>query len=72
VGTQLNQKAKSLFLLGFEQMMCRLQPQMVLFHGRIPTEITAKMDGTNGENSPIIVPIAAYQERLRTIDMGVT
>jgi hypothetical protein len=45
---------------------------MVLFHGRIPTEITAKMDGTNGENSPIIVPIAAYQERLRTIDMGVT
>ena len=72
VGTQLNQKAKSLFLLGFEQMMCRLQPQMVLFHGRIPAEITAKMDGTNGENSPIIVPIAAYQERLRTIDMGVT
>ena len=72
VGTQLNERSKSLFLLGYQQMMSRLQPKMVLFHGRIPAEITAKMEGTNGENSPIIVPIAAYQERLRTIDMGVT
>ena len=71
VGTQLNERSKSLFLLGYQQMMSRLQPKMVLFHGRIPAEITAKMDSTNGENSPIIVPIAAYQERLRTIDMGV-
>ena len=72
VGTQLNERSKSLFLLGYQQMMSRLQPKMVLFHGRIPAEITAKTDGTKGENSPIIVSIAAYQERLRTIDMGVT
>jgi len=72
VGTQLNEQSKRLFLLGYQQMMSRLQPKIVLFHGRIPAEITAKMDGTNGENSPIIVPIAAYQERLRKIDMGVT
>ena len=68
VGTQLNERSKRLFLLGYQQMMSRLQPKIVLFHGRIPAEITAKMEGTNGENSPIIVPIAAYQERLRKID----
>lgn len=72
VGTQLNERSKSLFLLGYQQMMSRLQPKMVLFHGRIPAEITAKMDGMKGENSPVIVPIAAYQERLRKIELGVT
>ena len=71
VGTQLNERSKRLFLLGYQQMMSRLQPKIVLFHGRIPAEITAKMEGTNGENSPIIVPIAAYQERLRKIETGV-
>ena len=72
VGTQLNERSKRLFLLGYQQMMSRLQPKMVLFHGRIPAEITVKMGGTNGENSPIIVPVSAYQERLRKIEMGVT
>ena len=72
VGTQLNERSKSLFLLGYQQMMSRLQPKIVLFHGRIPAEITAKIEGSNAENSPIIVPIAAYQERLRKIEMGVT
>ena len=72
VGTQLNERSKRLFLLGYQQMMSKLQPQMVLFHGRIPAEITAKMEDANGENSPVIVPIAAYQERLRKIDLGVT
>ena len=72
VGTQLNERSKSLFLLGYQQMMSRLQPKMVLFHGRIPAEITAKMDGIKGENSPVIVPIAAYQEHLRKIELGVT
>ena len=72
VGTQLNERSKNLFLLGYQQMMSRLQPKIVLFHGRIPAEITVKMGGTNGENSPIIVPVPAYQERLRKIDLGVT
>ena len=72
VGTQLNERSKRLFLLGYQQMMSRLQPKMVLFHGRIPAEITAKLEDANGENSPVIVPIAAYQERLRKIDLGVT
>ena len=72
VGTQLNERSKRLFLLGYQQMMSRLQPKIVMFHGRIPAEITAKMGGTNGENSPIIVPVPAYQESLRKIEMGVT
>ena len=72
VGTQMERKAKSLFLLGYEQMISRLQPQMVLFHGRIPGEITTKMAAMYGENGPKLVPVPAYQERLRKIETGVT
>jgi hypothetical protein len=59
VGTQLNERSKRLIMLGFRQMMSRLQPKTVLFHGRIPADSPVKMEGTNGDNSPIIVPIAA-------------
>ena len=72
VGTQMERRAKSLFLLGYEQMISRLQPKMVLFHGRIPGEITTKMAAMYGENGPKLVPVAAYQERLRKIETGVT
>ena len=72
VGTQMERRAKSLFLLGYEQMISRLQPKMVLFHGRIPGEITTKMAAMYGENIPKLVPVAAYQERLRKIETGVT
>ena len=72
VGTQLNERSKRLFLLGYEQMMSRLQPKIVLFHGRIPAEITAKTGVDNGGDSPVIVSILAYQERLRKIEMEVT
>ena len=65
VGTQLQMEAKRLFLLGYEQMISRLQPKMVLFHGRIPAEISMKMAGSDKEKAPRIVPISAYQERLR-------
>lgn len=71
VGTQLNERSKSLFLLGYEQMMSRLQPKIVLFHGRIPAEITSKTGVDNGDDSPVIVPVPAYQERLRKIEMEV-
>ena len=72
VGTQLNERSKRLFLLGYQQMMSRLQPKMVLFHGRIPDEISTKMAAMYGENGPKLVPVAAYQERLRKIETGVT
>ena len=67
VGTQLQPEAKRLFLLGFEQMISRLQPKTVLFHGRIPAEISVKMATVCGEKAPKLVPVAAYQERLRKI-----
>lgn len=72
VGTQMERRAKSLFLLGYEQMISRLQPKMVLFHGRIPGEITTKMAAMYGESGPKLVPVAAYQEHLRKIETGVT
>lgn len=72
VGTQMERRAKCLFLLGYEQMISRLQPKMVLFHGRIPGEITTKMAAMYGESGPKLVPVAAYQERLRKIETGVT
>jgi len=71
VGTQLNQEAKRLFLLGFEQMMRRLEPETVLFHGRIPAEISSIIASMYGENATKLMPIAAYQERLRKIDTRV-
>lgn len=71
VGTQLQTEAKRLFLLGYEQMISRLQPETVLFHGRIPAEITMKTAGADEEKAPKIVPVAAYQERLRKIETEV-
>lgn len=70
VGTQIQTEAKRLFLLGFEQMISRLQPKLVLFHGRIPTEITAKIGAMSADIAPKLVPIAAFQERLRGIETG--
>ena len=70
VGTQIQTEAKRLFLLGFEQMISRLHPKLVLFHGRIPTEITAKIGAMSADIAPKLVPIAAFQERLRGIETG--
>ena len=70
VGTQIQTEAKRLFLLGFEQMISRLQPKLVLFHGRIPAEITAKIGAMSADIAPKLVPIAAFQERLRGIETG--
>ena len=71
VGTQAETRAKCLFLLGFEQMISRLQPQMVLFHGRIPPEIPTKLALLCGNHAPRLVLIPAYQERLRGLGTGV-
>lgn len=52
VGTQLRKADKELFLLGYHEMMDRLQPETVLFYGRVP-------DGVDGN----IVEIKCFQER---------
>lgn len=38
VGTQNNKEAKRLFLLGYEEMMKRLNPTFVIFYGKVPEE----------------------------------
>jgi len=60
VGTQMNARSRSLFLQGYNEMLVRLQPEAILFHGDIP-------DGCTGN----VVPIPAYQKRLRRIKPGV-
>ncbi len=72
VGTQIQRSAKALFLLGFEQMILRLNPRTVLFHGRIPEEVRAVLADRYGDSAPAIVPVASYQERLRRIKTEVT
>lgn len=38
VGTQANSDSKRLFLRGYDEMMKRLNPQFVIFYGRVPKE----------------------------------
>lgn len=38
VGTQKNKESKRLFLLGYEEMMKRLDPAWVIFYGKVPEE----------------------------------
>lgn len=38
VGTQANEESKRLFLLGYDEMMKRLQPSWVIFYGKVPAE----------------------------------
>ena len=38
VGTQNNKEAQRLFLKGYEEMMKRLDPQWVIFYGKVPLE----------------------------------
>lgn len=68
VGTQMNAETKRLFLQGFDEMIRRIRPETVLFHGDIPEEIRAKYCSEDAEIH--IVPIEAYQARLRNIKKG--
>ena len=54
VGTQMNRESRRLFLAGYEEMLRRLQPEMVLFHGDIPEECRGN-----------ILPIRAFQQKHR-------
>ena len=38
VGTQQNSESKRLFLCGYEEMMKRLEPEWVIFYGKVPEE----------------------------------
>jgi len=38
IGTQMNQEKGKLFLDGYNEMLSRLQPEKILFYGRVPEE----------------------------------
>ena len=52
VGTQRSKETKALFLDGWNEMLNRLQPETVIFHGDIPKECNAN-----------IVRIKSFQDR---------
>lgn len=54
VGTQKNKVAKEKFLLGYEEMVKRLQPETIIFYGNVPEECKGN-----------IVKIRAFQEKFR-------
>lgn len=52
VGTHRNTKARELFLEGYEEMLYRLQPEQILFYGKVP-------EGCGGN----IIELTAFQTR---------
>jgi hypothetical protein len=55
VGTQMNNTAKRLFMLGYQEMLNRLKPSVILFYGSAPEECRA-------EN---IIPLETFQDGLK-------
>ena len=56
VGTQVNKTARVLFMQGYEEMLERLQPELIYFYGNVP-------EGCTGN----IIPLTAYQEKFRSM-----
>lgn len=52
IGTQMRREDKEAFMVGYNEMMDRLHPEVVLFYGRVP-------DGCKGN----IVEIPAFQDK---------
>ena len=44
VGTQKNPLARTLFLDGYAEMICRLQPEKIIFFGDVPTGCTGNIE----------------------------
>ena len=57
VGTQMDDKSRVLFRLGYAEMLKRLHPETVIFYGAVPEECKA-------DN---VIRIAAFQDRLKEI-----
>lgn len=56
VGTQNNTQAKQAFLMGYNEMINRLNPEMIIFYGNIPDECKGNF-----------VRIRAFQEKFREV-----
>lgn len=56
VGTQKNKIAKELFLKGYKEMIERLQPEKVIFYGKVPEECAGN-----------IINIKSFQEKFKRV-----
>lgn len=56
VGTQGYEYTKELFLMGYQEMICRLRPATILFYGKVPAECTGN-----------IIRIPAHQEHFHEL-----
>ena len=56
VGTQMDNESRYLFNLGYTEMMARLKPSTIFFHGTVPSWCYGN-----------IVPIQAHQAKLREL-----
>lgn len=54
VGTQLSKDSRKLFLDGYNEMLARLQPELIYFYGNVPDECKGN-----------VIRLAAYQEKFR-------
>lgn len=59
IGTQMNRITKKNFLDGYNEMLRRLEPETILFYGKVP-------DGCTGN----IICIPAYQDKFDKADGG--
>lgn len=66
VGTQAELETKLLFMSGFEEMLNRLYPRTILFHGDIPDEAKALCEQDKRKIN--IVRILAYHAKLRKME----
>ena len=57
VGTQGSEITKDIFLMGYEEMINRLNPSTILFYGKVPKECKGN-----------IIRIPAYQERFNSVE----
>lgn len=59
VGTQKDKTTRRLFLAGFDEMLCRLNPETIIFYGDVPKEC-------NGH----IVKINSFQDKFKEVKIS--
>lgn len=56
VGTQNDNAAKAAFIDGWNECICRLEPETILFYGKVPEECSGN-----------IIRIKAFQEKFKEV-----
>ena len=53
VGTQKSREARRLFLLGYQEMLARLQPERIIFFGDVPEDCTGPIEKHSSYHSSL-------------------